>query len=150
MGDERPEDPEELAALRALGDAIDAADPVPGWLVEVAASAPALARLDDELLELLDTSTAGVRSGDDSELVFTAGGRTVEVRVQRRESRRWLDGVVEPVDAAEVRLEQRAGSTTAPVDDVGHFELAGVPAGLGRLVVVAGDGRTYATSWVIW
>jgi hypothetical protein len=150
MGDERPDDPEEMATLRALGAAIGEADPVPDWLVAAAAASPGLARLDEELLELLDTATAGVRGGDEDALVFTAGDRTVEVRVERREERRWLDGFVDPADAAEVRLERRAGSATTAVDDVGHFEFAGVPAGLGRLLVVGGDGRTYATTWIIW
>jgi len=72
MGDERPDDPEEMATLRALGAAIGEADPVPDWLVAAAAASPGLARLDEELLELLDTATAGVRGGDEDALVLDA------------------------------------------------------------------------------
>src|SRR5262245_44658229 len=63
--------------------------------------------MDEELLELLEIEAATVR-GDDDALVFTAGRRTVEVRVERRDDRRWLDGMVEPADASEVQLEHRA------------------------------------------
>ncbi|MBI2708463.1 MAG: hypothetical protein HYX34_02025 [Actinobacteria bacterium] len=145
----RPGDEELLAALRA---ALDEADPVPPWVLEAAKRAPELAALDGELLELLDAeeTMAGMRSTGTRDVVFRSASRTVEVFVHDRGAGLALDGQLEPPDAAEVSFERVDTTITASVDRLGHFLLTGVPSGLGRIVVVTGEGRRLPSSWLIW
>jgi hypothetical protein len=153
MAHEHAGDDELLAALL---DVVDVVDPVPASWVAAAAAAPSLVALDAELLALVEEErAAGMRAEDDpGELEFRAAGLRVDVTVAWRGGRRVVEGHVSPPTAKEVEVESPAtaagGRLASPVDELGHFRIAGVPGRRCRLVVVTEDGRRVPSSWVVW
>jgi hypothetical protein len=165
MSDEEPviERDELLDDLTALFDELD---PVPDHVAAAAAAAPSVVAawrdLDAGLLEVLaDTALhpvpAGVRSGGPSggARLVTFGSPEgpeacsveVEVGVEPSGTLR-LVGLVVPTEPGELEVRHPRGALRVPVDELGRFRAAGVPAGPLSLVFHGMGERTTATDWI--
>lgn len=148
---------DELAAMFEL------LDPVPPHVTAAAAAVPdvvaAWRGLDAGLLEVLtDTALqpmpAGVRSGGGPRLVTFGSGEgpdacsvEVEVGVEPSGTLR-LIGLVVPTGPSELEVRHPGGALRVPVDELGRFRAAGVPAGPVSLVLHGMDERATATDWI--
>lgn len=136
-----------------LGQAVRAAQAVPGRFVEAGKAAFAWRTVDAELAELsYDSATAadGPLVGTRAEpaalrsLTFVASGVTIEVELTDDA----LLGQVVPAQSGSVELRGKDGTvSTVPVDDVGWFVVRPLPTGLFRLLVRTADGRSVLTEW---
>ncbi len=144
-----------LERLRALAAQ---ADPVPDLVLESAKAAFLMRRLDAELAELVLDSAVdagpvlvrGVTSTDDDSvrmLSFETSTLSIEVQVTRADGARSLVGMVSGAFGT-LDVETADGRRTVPIDSLGRFAVADVPAGTVRLHLVAADGTAVTTSWV--
>ena len=149
-------DPLELALQRAVRHL----DPVPEAVVEAARAAFTWRTIDEELAALAfdsatDAELAGVRStGGARALTFEAGDVVIDVEVRADAGVRTVLGqVVGPEGAAPaLELQTPARSVALPVDELGRFLRAAVPAGPVRLRCTFAPSqslRPVTTEWVV-
>jgi len=142
-------DRELLAALaEAQGD-----DPLPVGIIDRADGLLTWADVDEELAELLETSSAeqaGTRGASLSEevLEFQVADGTVVIEVDL--GRRGVEGQVLGTDVDVIVLERPGGeSNTAPVDELGHFSFPDPEPGTVRLRIAARTGTDVRTDWFV-
>ncbi len=130
-------------------------DPVPAAVLEAAEAAFGLRDLDAQLAllvcdSLIDTEGLVLSRGEDEPrmLSFESPGSAVEVEVTEVDRRCRLVGQVVGGTSGTLRVEHGEGASSVPVDEIGRFTLADVPAGHLRLSYPAADGATVVTSWV--
>lgn len=146
---------EDAKLLRRVGAMFDHLDPVPDAVTNAARSAFAWRDLDAQLAELVDAeqlvgSTTRAH-GEHRLLTFEAPGVTVAIEATEINGARKLIGQLVPSGAHHIALETAAQSgqaLTAPVDHLGRFTLAAVPAGLIRLRCTLPGGAQVVTEWV--
>ena len=138
-----------LADLSAL---YENDDPTPVSVLDAARSVFALRDFDAELARLLDeemlVGQAVRATGDHRLLTFEAENVTFVVEATELAHGRKLVGQVVPAGPRELWLESAEGaSTAAPVDELGRFSLAQLPAGTARLRCELPDGTRVVTEW---
>jgi hypothetical protein len=143
--------------LARLGGVARAADGPPELAYDLGRGALAWRNVDSELAQLvadsaLETSTVRSAGSDTRLLSFETGDMTIEVQVSVRQGQRSLLGQVIPEPAAEggvARVETSAGpASSAPLDQVGRFEIDDVPGELLRIRIEAPGGAAVTTAWV--
>jgi hypothetical protein len=127
-------------------------DPAPESVLAAARSLFALRDFDAELARLLDEESLvgqAVRAtGDHRLLTFEAEHVTFVVEATELTHGRKLVGQVVPAGPRELWLENADGASTAtPVDELGRFSLAQLPAGTARLRCELPDGTRVVTEW---
>jgi hypothetical protein len=143
-------DDEEL--LAALGEALRAREAVPGWFVETGKNAYAWHNIDAELAQLTYDSSrdqdavAVVRSEAASirALTFTSARLSIELEVAEGS----LVGQIIPPRAGTLEVHTTAGVTSSPVDEIGCFAVAPIPANPFRLRCRTEDGADVLTGWI--
>jgi hypothetical protein len=142
-------DRELLAALgEACGD-----DPLPVGIIDRADGLLTWADVDEELAELLETSSAelaGTRGASlsDAALEFQVADGTVLIEVDL--ARGGVEGQVLGTDVEVIVLERPGGeSETAPVDELGHFSFPDPEPGAVRLRIAVGTGADVRTDWFV-
>jgi hypothetical protein len=143
-------DDEEL--LAALGEALRAREAVPGWFVETGKNAYAWHNIDAELAQLTYDSSRGqdavavVRSEAASvrALTFTSARLSIELEVAEGS----LVGQIIPPRAGTLEVHTTAGVTNSPVDEIGCFAVAPIPANPFRLRCRTQDGADVLTGWI--
>jgi hypothetical protein len=143
-------------ALRALGEALQAADGPPPEALRQAKAIFTWRTIDAELAELTFDSLvhgelAGVRSGATGAartLTFETQAVVVDAEVTAAGDAFDLVGSLSPADGAALSVE-RPGAAEVPVDvdSLGRFQLRGLADGTLRFVVRAGDGTRVVTDW---
>ena len=138
--------------LAALGDAWGD-DPLPVGIIDRADALLTWADVDEELAELLETTSAelaGTRgaSQPDTLLEFQIADGTVLIEVDLGSS--GITGQVLGIDVDVVALERPGGeSGTAPVDEFGHFSFPDPEPGAVRLRIAAATGTDVRTDWFV-
>jgi hypothetical protein len=145
-------DDEEL--LAALGDAVRARQAVPEWFVETGKNAYAWHDIDAELARLTYDSSvdadrslvAAVRSESASirALTFTSARLSIELEVASDS----LLGQIVPPRPGTLEVHTTAGVTSWPVDEIGCFTVAPIPASPFRLRCRTEDGADILTGWI--
>jgi hypothetical protein len=139
--------------LAELGAALAAADGPPAALVAAAKLSPDIVSLDEDYLTLVETEglVGTTRSGDVRTFAFGSSGCRLQATVTDvGRASVDLEGRVTGVPAEEVLHETAGDTLVASVDGRGYFTLNRVPTGLGRLVVLAADGRRLPAAWVVF
>jgi hypothetical protein len=146
---------EDAKLLRRIGTMFDHIDPVPDAVMAAARSAFAWREMDAQLARLVDAEQlvgSAIRAhGEHRLLTFEAPGVTVAIEATEINGARKLIGQLVPSGPHHVALEAAAQTgqlLTAPVDHLGRFTLAAVPAGLIRLRCTMPDGAQVVTEWV--
>jgi hypothetical protein len=146
---------EDAKLLRRIGAMFDSIDPVPADVIASARSALAWRTMDAQLARLIEESelvgTAVRAHGEQRLLTFEAPGVTVAIEATEINGARKLIGQLVPSGPHHVELETARHADrliTAPVDHLGRFTLAAVPAGLVRLRCTMPDGGQVVTEWV--
>ena len=158
MSDDAGPDPDDVMSdadrelLAALGEAWGD-DPLPVGIIDRADGLLPWADVDEELAELLETSSAeraGTRGASlsDTVLEFQVGDGSVLIEVDL--GRGGVAGQVLGLDVDVVVLERPGGeSGTADVDDVGHFSFPDPEPGAVRLRIATGTGTDVRTDWFV-
>ncbi|MGH3415588.1 MAG: hypothetical protein ACRDVE_21345 [Actinocrinis sp.] len=146
---------EDAKLLRRVGVMFDHLDPVPDAVQAAARSAFAWHDLDAQLASLVDSEQlvgSSTRAhGEHRLLTFEAPGVTVAIEATEVNGARKLIGQLVPSGPHHVELETAADAgrqLIAPVDHLGRFSLASVPAGLIRLRCTLPDGAQVVTEWL--
>ena len=146
---------EDAKLLRRIGVMFDHLDPVPDAVIAAARSAFAWRDMDAQLARLVEADQlvgSAVRAhGEHRLLTFEAPGVTVAIEATEINGARKLIGQLVPSGAEQVALEAATHTgqeLTAPVDHLGRFTLAAVPAGLIRLRCTMPGGAQVVTEWV--
>jgi hypothetical protein len=143
-------DDEEL--LAALGEAVKARQAVPEWFVETGKNAYAWHNIDAELAQLTYDSdgdrgvAAAVRSEAASirALTFTSARLSIALGVASDS----LLGQIIPAQPGTLEVHTTGGVTSSPVDEIGCFAVAPIPASPFRLRCRAEDGADVLTGWI--
>ena len=145
------------ALLRRLGGIAERLDPVPDLAYRAGYAAFTVRSLDSELAELIDDSAlhpeglAVVRGEADVRMLYyQASELGIELQVTRRLGRsRALGQVIGAASATEVRVEtlEVAPPGSAPIDELGRFDLDDLPDGPFRLHVIAPGTAAVTTDW---
>ena len=142
------------AALRALGEALQAVDGPPPQAVSQAKLVFTWRTVDAELAELTFDSLvhgapAGVRGGGSARTVtFETPAVVIDAEIAAVGDRFDLIGSLSPVADAELSIERPGGAEAAvAVDDLGRFHLTGLERGTVRFVVRAGETARVVTDW---
>jgi hypothetical protein len=153
-----PNPPADDALMDELRTAAAHLDPPPATALEAGRAALTWRTIDAELAELTydslvaDPAAAGVRgpSGPRA-LTFEAGDLVVdcEVHPAAGDRLRVLGQIAGDVPEGAVSVHHRAGSADVPLDDLGRFDVADVPAGPVRLRVRTAQ-RTVHTEWLVF
>jgi hypothetical protein len=142
------------AALRALGEALQAADGPPPELVASAKAIFTWRTIDAELAALtfdsvVDGELAGVRGAAAARsLTFETPSVVLDVEITGEGDLVDLVGSVMPATGATLALQHADGARRdVAVDDLGRFRLDGLATGTVRFVVTAGEGTQVVTDW---
>ena len=143
-------DDEQLMA--ALREAIRARQAVPDWFIQTGKSAYTWHNIDAELAQLTYDSysdqdaAAIVRSEAASirALTFTSTHLSIELEVTAGS----LLGQIIPPRSGTIEVHTKTGVTSSPVDEIGCFSLAPIPAGPFRLRCRTTDGADVLTGWI--
>lgn len=158
MSDNAGQDPDESMSeadrelLAALGDACGD-DPLPVGIIDRADGLLTWADVDEELAELLETTSAEVAgtrgaSQSDTVLEFQVADGTVLIEVDLGSG--GITGQVLGIDVDVVVLERPGGeSGTAPVDELGHFSFTDPEPGAVRLHIATATGTDVRTDWFV-
>jgi hypothetical protein len=143
------------ALLLRLGRIVDQIDPVPELSYQLASAGFRLRSLDSELAALVEDSLldspplARVRGDSDVRLLyFEASGFGVELQVTQRSEGRSVLGEVVLGAASEVKVETMAGLRMVAIDELGRFDVNGLPAGPFRLHLSTLGHTPVTTEWV--
>jgi hypothetical protein len=149
-----PDRPDDEELLAALGDAMRARQAVPEWFVETGKNAYAWHNIDAELAQLTydsDSETdrgaaAAVRSESASirALTFTSARLSIELEVASDS----LLGQIVPPRPGTLEVHTTAGVTSWPVDEIGCFTVAPIPASPFRIRCRTEDGADVLTGWI--
>jgi hypothetical protein len=149
-----PDRPDDEELLAALGDAMRARQAVPEWFVETGKNAYAWHNIDAELAQLTydsDSETdrgaaAAVRSESASirALTFTSARLSIELEVASDS----LLGQIVPPRPGTLEVHTTAGVTSWPVDEIGCFTVAPIPASPFRRRCRTEDGADVLTGWI--
>jgi hypothetical protein len=157
VSDNAGQDPDELMSeadrelLAALGDACGD-DPLPVGIIDRADGLLTWADVDEELAELLETTSAEVAgtrgaSQSDTVLEFQVADGTVLIEVDLGSG--GITGQVLGIDVDVVVLERPGGeSGTVDVDELGHFSFPDPEPGAVRLRIAAGT-TDVRTDWFV-
>jgi hypothetical protein len=157
VSDNAGQDPDELMSeadrelLAALGDACGD-DPLPVGIIDRADALLTWADVDEELAELLETTSAEVAgtrgaSQSDTVLEFQVADGTVLIEVDLGSGA--ITGQVLGIDVDVVALERPGGeSGTVDVDELGHFSFPDPEPGAVRLRIAAGT-TDVRTDWFV-
>ena len=138
--------------LAALGEAWGD-DPLPVGIIDRADGLLTWADVDEELAELLETSSAelaGTRGASlsDTVLEFRVGDGNIVIEVDLGSGP--LAGQVLGIDVDVVILERPGGTSgTADVDELGHFSFPDPEPGAVRLRIATGTGTDVRTDWFV-
>ena len=138
--------------LEALGEALRAREQVPEWFVETGKNAYAWHNIDAELAQLtydssLDRDAAAmVRSEAASirALTFTSARLSIALGVASDS----LLGQIIPAQPGTLEVHTTGGVTSSPVDEIGCFAVAPIPASPFRLRCRTEDGADVLTGWI--
>jgi hypothetical protein len=138
--------------MEALRESMRARQAVPDWFIETAKSAYAWHNIDAELAQLTYDShndkeaAAVVRSEAASirALTFTSAHLSIELEVTAGS----LLGQIIPPRSGTIEVHTKTGVTSSPVDEIGCFSLAPLPAGPFRLRCRTTDGTEVLTGWI--
>lgn len=138
--------------LRALGEAMKSQRAVPHDFIETAKNAYAWHSIDAELAQLTydssrDARSASVRSETASirALTFTSAHMSIELEVTQDS----LIGQIVPPAKGTIETQGKAGLTTvSPVDEIGCFSIAPIPAIPFRLHYHADNDTVVVTGWI--
>jgi hypothetical protein len=144
--------PDDELLLAALGAAIRSRGEVPEWFVQTGKNAYAWHNIDAELAQLTydSQSDAGAALTVRSEaasiraLTFTSAGLSMELEVTGTA----LLGQIIPPQAGVLEVHTKAGVTSSPVDEIGCFTIAPIPASPFRLRCRTDDGADVLTGWI--
>ena len=149
------DDATEAALLAQLGDALQAADPVPERVLAGARAAFTWRTIDAELAELVFDSASelmGVRGGAEDtarQVTFQAPGVEIEVMVIEDGSRRIVGQLVPPQEVT-VQLVRSDTVTDVRTDRLGLFTFTDVSPGPVRLSVLGSGGEHLVqTEWLL-
>ena len=139
-----------------LREVIEATDPPPRRLVDVAKASLAWRTVDAELAELMSDSSvepaAAIRSAGEAPrlLTFTAGDTIVVLEVTREAGAHRVMGQIVAPGAATVEVRHSDGVLSVSTDADGRFRAAPVPGGPISVSCRFDDGERPAvvTSWV--
>jgi hypothetical protein len=141
--------------LGRLAELLEIADPVPPEVVLAARSAFAFHNLDVQLALLNTDEGELVRlvrgHGDQRQLTFEAPDLTIVVEVTEVGDGRRLVGQLIPAGPEQIRLQNADApddEQVAPVDKLGRFALAEIPAGHIRFLCQLSDGSKVVTQWL--
>lgn len=158
MSDNAGQDPDESMSeadrelLAALGDACGD-DPLPVGIIDRADGLLTWADVDEELAELLETTSAEVAgtrgaSQSDTVLEFQVADGTVLIEVDLGSG--GITGQVLGIDVDVVALERPGGeSGTVDVDELGHFSFTDPEPGAVRLRIATAAGTDVRTDWFV-
>jgi hypothetical protein len=158
VSDNAGQDPDELMSeadrelLAALGDACGD-DPLPVGIIDRADGLLTWADVDEELAELLETTSAEVAgtrgaSQSDTVLEFQVADGTVLIEVDLGSG--GITGQVLGIDVDVVALERPGGeSGTVDVDELGHFSFTDPEPGAVRLRIATAAGTDVRTDWFV-
>jgi hypothetical protein len=139
--------------LAELGEAVRAADDVPGRFVDAAKAAFAWRTIDAELARLSydsldDEQTRVVTRADDAAvraLTFMADRLTIELEITAES----VLGQVVPAQPGQLFVQVGTDQQrTSPIDEVGCFVVEPVPTGPFRLHCRTADGAEVRTGWI--
>ena len=138
--------------LAALGEAMRARQEVPEWFVETGKNAYAWHNIDAELAQLTYDSRqdAGAAPAVRAEsasiraLTFTSGQLSIELEVASGS----LLGQIIPPRAGTLEVHTKTGVTSWPVDEIGCFVVAPIPASPFRLRCRMEDLTDVLTGWI--
>jgi hypothetical protein len=157
VSDNAGQDPDDVMSeadrelLAALGDAWGD-DPLPVGIIDRADGLLTWADVDEELAELLETTSAEVAgtrgaSQSDTVLEFQVADGTVLIEVDLGSG--GITGQVLGIDVDVVVLERPGGeSGTVDVDELGHFSFPDPEPGAVRLRIAAGT-TDVRTDWFV-
>lgn len=141
------DDDRTIEQLRAMAIRLD---PVPGAVTDLARAALSTRRIDEALAELVADSASdalAVARGEAMRLLsFTHGAVAIELQVHVEDGTAALRGLVSGA-TAEVVVQTPGTERRVPIDENGWFTADGLPVGLLRLRLRAGD-TPVTTSWV--
>lgn len=143
-------DDEQLMA--ALRESIRERQAVPDWFIQTGKNAYTWHNIDAELAQLTYDSysdqdaAAIVRSEAASirALTFTSAHLSIELEVTAGS----LLGQIIPPRGGTIEVHTKTGVTSSPVDEIGCFSLAPIPAGPFRLRCRTADGGDVLTGWI--
>ena len=142
------------AALRVLGDALQAADGPPREVVDQAKQLFTWRTVDAELAELtFDSLVSGTPSGVRSEgtarsVTFETPAIVIDCEITPAGERYDVMGSISPTDGATLAIERPGGVEAAvAVDELGRFRIDGLERGTVRFVVRAGEAARVVTDW---
>ena len=144
-----PLDEQDVSVLGHVAAMYDAADPVPGGLVDRLRFAITLDALQAEIaqLERMDLTLAGARTADATEvrtITFTSASLTTMVTIgQAGADRVRVDGWAAPGAGLSVELRTTDGVLRTVADESGRFVFDSVARGLVRFVLRAADGDAH-------
>ena len=150
--------PDELDELQAaLGAVLRRADPVPEGVLAMARAALTWRTIDAELAELVHDSAQGALAGvrgpggpgaATRELGFEGPTRSLDLVVDDDgHGGRRLVGQVAPPAPGEVVVHHHGGSSTVALDELGRFQVVGLPAGPLHVTVAPAGGGGIRTGW---
>jgi hypothetical protein len=84
------------------------------------------------------------------QLRFACAECQLDITIMDEGRDRLVEGRVSPAGLLQVVHERLSDARSSPVDRCGYFSLARVPRGLGRLVLVTGDGRRLPSAWTVF
>jgi hypothetical protein len=158
VSDNAGQDPDESMSeadrelLAALGDACGD-DPLPVGIIDRADGLLTWADVDEELAELLETTSAEVAgtrgaSQSDTVLEFQVADGTVLIEVDLGSG--GITGQVLGIDVDVVALERPGGeSGSVDVDELGHFSFTDPEPGAVRLRIATATGTDVRTDWFV-
>jgi len=137
------------ALLAAVGDMLDATEPLRDELVElVSTEAFAMRNIDALMADLVHDSAAassGTRA-DDSFRTMSFAADDVDIEVQFSGDGATVHGRVDP-PTAQCTMDDSSGEHRLTLDEYGRFT-ATTESGRLRFVVTLVDGRQIATPWI--
>jgi hypothetical protein len=138
-----------------LGGAVKARQAVPEWFVETGKNVYAWHNIDAELAQLTYDSDSdadrGVAAAVRSEaasiraLTFTSARLSIQLEVASDS----LLGQIIPPRGGTLEIRTTDGVTSSPVDEIGCFAVAPIPASPFRLRCRTEDGADVLTGWII-
>jgi hypothetical protein len=84
------------------------------------------------------------------QLRFACAECQMDITIAEEGRDRLVEGRVSPAWVLQVVHERLSDARSAPADRCGYFSLPRVPRGLGRLVLVTGDGRRLPSAWTVF
>ena len=94
--------------------------------------------------------TSSLQAAPERQIRFACAECELDVTIVDEGRDRLVEGRVSPAGVLRVVHERLSDARSSPVDRCGYFSLPRVPRGLGRLVLVTGDGRRLPSAWTVF